>query len=225
MSSYLEDFEQAVADRLEAVPYFADITVLVDPQKNIVSEITSKIAKLQLLVAPFVSGADDGSPNLAGPFWDRIQLTVGVFHHPVIGAATKAPREVCEQVCAALKGWAPANLSGVLVPDKPSIELVADARLNIWNCNFKARGGFYNAMTQLPAVTHGANGLLTTLACATAGAAIFYTVDGTTPMPLAATGPGLLYTAPVALGLGTAVKARAFLAGYLHSDIISFIAP
>jgi hypothetical protein len=55
-----------------------------------------------------------------------------------------------------------------------------------------------------------------TLTCATAGAAVFYTLDGKNPMPRGST--AVLYTAPFTPGSGLTLKARSFLAGYLNSQ-------
>ena len=221
----LESLEQAVADRISTGAYFADKAVLVDPQKNILNEIQTKIQKLTLLIAPLVCRADDTDPNLLLPYFSNIPISVSVFHNPLLGVGTAHPREVCEQIHLRLKGWVPDNFTSSVQAAVPGIEMIDDSKLNIYNCNFTTRGGCIGVMTKLAAVTWVSAGGQTTLAGATAGAAIFYTIDGTTPMPLTANGPGALYTAPVAFASGTVVKARAFLAGYLYSDILTFTAP
>jgi hypothetical protein len=58
-----------------------------------------------------------------------------------------------------------------------------------------------------------------TLACATAGAAIYYTVDGTYPSSKASN--GTLYTAPFTAPSGSTVRAAAELSGYQQSQVIS----
>jgi hypothetical protein len=63
-----------------------------------------------------------------------------------------------------------------------------------------------------------------TLTCATNGATIYYTLDGTTPVP-PPTNPGAqIYTAPVQMVSGQTLRARAFLAGMTGSGVSSAVA-
>ena len=55
-----------------------------------------------------------------------------------------------------------------------------------------------------------------TLTCSTAGASIYYTLDGTTPSE-----SSTLYTGPIALTKTTTVKARAIKSGYSRSDVFT----
>lgn len=81
-------------------------------------------------------------------------------------------------------------------------------------------------------VTVSVNGGLATLACATAGAAIYYTLDGSFPSnPTAAIDPvknvpinvnSRLYTAPFAVTAGQVIRAAAYLPGYNPGPIARF---
>ena len=44
MSSALLQLETEIKERLESIPFFAALTVLVEPRKNIVAEVTARIA-------------------------------------------------------------------------------------------------------------------------------------------------------------------------------------
>jgi len=72
---------------------------------------------------------------------------------------------------------------------------------------FSPPGGTYAAAQQV------------TIACATPGAAIVFTTDGTTP----ATNNGTLYTAPVTIGSSTALKAFAYAGSLSNSPVSSVV--
>jgi len=59
------------------------------------------------------------------------------------------------------------------------------------------------------------NAFAVSISCATEGAAIYYTVDGTTP----ATDNGTLYTAPITINKTTVLRAAAFVTGYQPSNV------
>ena len=214
MSSALLQLETEVKDRLESLPFFAGITVLVEPRKNIVAEIQSRVAKLKTLIAPKVVSADDGHPNVHGTYFDDIRLVVGVFQNPLLKGEDPEPLEICEEIHKALKNWTPASLTNAINPRKPGIEQIADRQLNIFNCNFATRGGFVGALPEvaLPVITPEDDGF--SFSCATEGAAIFFTFDGSRPSPR----NGIFWTGEhQSPAPGVVIKARAFLAGYLDS--------
>lgn len=214
--SILEQLELEAADRLLSVPFFANIEVHVDPQKNIVAEVTAKIAKIKLLVAPLVASADVVHSDVPGPFFDNIELLVGVFQNPLLAGNLPSPRCVAEQVHAALHQWKPESIASLITSTKPSIRQVADKKLNIFNCSFTGSGGLGYVLPKVETPSWNAGSQ--TFGCATAGAAIFYTVDGRHPAPR----NGTLALGPVHFNHGTTVKARAWLAGYMASDILKF---
>ena len=62
------------------------------------------------------------------------------------------------------------------------------------------------------------------LTCPTAGAAIYYTIDGTDPSPNATESPtSILYTTAIAVGISTTIKAIAATGGDARSDIATAI--
>jgi hypothetical protein len=78
--------------------------------------------------------------------------------------------------------------------------------------------GTYTVQVATPTLSSGtfADSVDVTLACATAGASLRYTLNGTTP-----TSASTLYTAPVRLTTTTTVKARAFKSGMAESAVAS----
>lgn len=215
MSSALLQLETEIKGRIESIPFFAGLTVLVEPRKNLIAEITSKIAKLKTIIVPKVMSADDNHPNVHGVYFDDIRISIGVVQFDLLKGAHPGLWEIAEEIHKAMKNWTPASLSNAINPAKPGIAMVPDPQLNILECNFETRGGFIGALPTVatPVITPGAN---ITLACATAGAAIFYTLNNSNPQPR----NGTLYLAPFAApAAGTQLKARAFLAGYLNSQL------
>jgi hypothetical protein len=69
-----------------------------------------------------------------------------------------------------------------------------------------------------PTLTEGPP-LTLTLACATGGASIYYTIDGSFPGPGNSTGTATLYSGPFTVEAGTAVAFKAYLAGARGSGV------
>jgi hypothetical protein len=215
--SLKEQLEQEVADRILADPLFATVEVLVDPEKNVVEEVQRKIALLNRLVAPVVNGYSVLHPDVFGPYFDSINLDIGVFHNPKIAGAGPSPSAMAERVAALLHLWKPDSLSVPLKCEKDAITAVPDEKLNIWSVKVSASGGLTYVLPQVAPVTAAQVGNEVQLACATHGAAIFFTTDGKHPTPRNGTyfgeGDG------IQLEAATTIKARAWLAGYLASDL------
>lgn len=215
MASALLQLESELAERLESIPFFAGLNILVEPRKNLIAEISARIFKLKTVLVPKVVSAEDRHPNVHGVYFDDIRLVVGVFQNPLLKGDHPEPLEICEEVCKAFKNWTPDSLSNAINPAPPGIEPVPDEQLNIFNCHFSTKGGFVGALPECAAVTVQNLGGTIALACATPGAAIFYTTDGGAPIPRAAT----LYTAPIA---PVPLKARAWLAGYRAGPVLNW---
>lgn len=215
--SLLKQLEQEIADRLASGADFAGITVLADPQKNIVDEISQSLAKLKTLIAPLVTGAADESPNIPSPYFNRIDISVGIFQNPLLKGNDADVWTLAEKVAARLKGWTPDSLSNCLTPKKPTIERVADKNLNILSVGFETKGGFIAELEQVaaPGIDRVSNTNTIILSCATPLAPIYYTLDGTNPNPFT----GTLYAAPFDIVPPVTLRARAGRWGWLASKI------
>ncbi len=221
MGSMLEQLELQIADRFLANAFFGDIEVHVDPQKNIVAEVTRKIAQCAALVAPFVSGGGCALPDDEGPRLDPIKISVGCFVNPAFAASSSWSGKTCRDIaeeCASMRGmhhWKPDCLSTVLIPDAANcIEPIPDKVLNVWNVNFYAHSALTRVLAQVATPVWDGNNLTS----ATPGAAVFYTTNGNNPGTSSALAlPNLDFTA------GTTVKARAWLAGWLTSELLQFV--
>ena len=217
--SLLKQLEQQIADRLISGAFFAGLTVLADPQKNIVAEIEQNIAKLKTLVAPLVTGASDESPNVPSPYFNSIDISVGIFQNPLLKGGDPAVWDIAEQVEVRLKGWMPDGLSNVLTAKKPTIERIADRKLNILSVGFETKGGFIAQLEQVATPVLSRAGNTITLTCDTPLAPIYYTTDPAVlnPGPFA----GALYTSPFAINPPAILRARAGRWGWLASQILT----
>ena len=216
--SLLEQIRQEVADRISSDPLFAAVEVEIDPEKNIVAEITAKIAKLKRLVAPVVNAASVLKPDVFGPYFDEISIDVGVFHNPKIAGSGPSPCAMAERIASLLHLWKPDSLSVPLKCSKDALSAVPDEKLNIWSVKASASGGLTYVLPQLAAVVATRTVNEVVLSHATPGAAIFFTTDGNHPTPrngaYFASGDG------IEINTATTLKARAWLAGYLASPLL-----
>ena len=130
------------------------------------------------------------------------------FNNPAGGDYTLAPASPCRD--AGADGSAPpgTDLAGAARIQGSAVDMGAYEAIP---ANTVATPTF----TPLDGATF-AGSQAVTLACATAGAAIRYTLDGSEP-----TAASALYTAPVQLTQTTTVKARAFVAGMADSAAAS----
>jgi hypothetical protein len=228
MSSIIETLQQECADRLAALPYFAHIPVLVETLKDLQSEYQRALGPLQVTGGKSGAVVTLGTPTanvnwteLGGPFFDDIPLTVEVRENravnqdPAMGTLQSA-LAICEQVAAALTQFFPLSATGPVVPRHPTIVRVPDDDSVVqYHVQFTTMGGLSAVLPAAATPTSAVGGGQTTLSCATPGAAIFYTQDGTNPNPRGS----VLYTAPFT-PTGP-LKARAWLAGYLASGTLS----
>ena len=230
MSSVIEGIQAQIAAQLAATPYFASIPIVTEHIGDLQNQYakamgvadadTGKIGAIIIIISP---DANANWGNVPGPFYDEIKFSVQVSVNPSLANGTNGTGltalDICENVCQALHQFYPTLASGPIVPEKPTIQLFdrdGDSGTVTYLVNFKTMGGVRTVPPKIatPAIVNAGT---YTLTCSTSGAAIFYTTDGTNPSPL----NGTFYTGAFTPGTGLTLKARAFLAGYLTSDIAS----
>jgi len=226
MSSFLAQLQQQCADRLLSDPLFANVPVLTERIKDIGSEIDRALGPLNerggrngLVAVLLTPTANVNFENVFGPFFDEIKIVVRVIENvpvnqdPDTGSNIPAA-ELAERVCALLHHFQPDNAAGPVIAQKPALALANDPNNLSYDCLFKTSGGLTTVLPQVaaPVITNIAGHI--TITCATAGAAIFYTLDGSNASPR----NGTLYAAPFTPGAGLTLNARAWLAGYLASN-------
>jgi len=226
MSSVLSQIQQQCADRIQSDPLFATIPVLTERIKDIESEIDRALGPLNqadgktgIVAIVLTPTANANFDNVFGPFFDDIRIVVRVIENVPINqdpntGTNVAAAEAAEKICALLHHFYPDAANGPVVAQKPSIALGNDPNNLSYDCRFKTAGGLAIVLPQaaMPVIANNSGAI--TITCATAGAAIFYTLDGSNASPR----NGTLYTGTFTPSTGLTLKARAWLAGYLASE-------
>lgn len=219
--------QQQVADQISSQPFFAHIPVITELAGDIVNEMARALGPVSVeggkvggIVVVMSPDANASFKELSGPFFDQIDIHVQVTTHVEFAKDPDAgigvtDLDICEAVCKALNQFYPTSANSPLAPKTPTIQLMEkEGGLTTRLCRFNAQSGLSADLTRvaLPGISNNTG--IYTLSCATPGAAIFYTLDGSNPMPR----NGTFYTAPFTPTTGRTLKVRAFLAGYLNSD-------
>jgi hypothetical protein len=220
--SILSSIQQQCADRLQADPLFANVPVLTERIRDIESEIARALGPLNdqngrtgLVAIILTPTANVNFENVFGPFFDDIKIVVRVIENVPVNqdantGTNVAAADAAEKVCSLLHHFQPDNANGPVTAQKPSVALGNDPNYLSYDCRFKTSGGLTSVAPQAATPVITQNSGVYSIACATAGAAIFYALDGSNPMPR----NGALYTASFTCAPGLTLKARAFLAVY-----------
>ena len=190
MASTLLTFQQEVADRIVADPFFNNITVVTESIKDIASVVNIAVGKTGMCVIVATPSAGKPFANLNTPYWEDIAVTVVVVEHPAINPTGKQALEACEKIAALLNPpWVPVTYSRCLVPKSPTIRLMPDKVWRVYHVLYSASGGVSYVPDQVAPVVFVNDPqppvlpVRVTLSCATEGAAIYFTTDGTAATP------------------------------------------
>jgi hypothetical protein len=232
MSSILQQIQTDCANALVADPYFANVPVLAERLQDLGSRVDIALNSLGVCVTVATPVATVRHPNQPGPYFERIQIVARVVEQVTVnqntaaGGTGKGALEVAEYVCAVLHHFRPQNLGETVVCDDPTIKLASEPQRLAYDVQFRTQGGLAYPLPVLDAPALAQSGETVSIAAATSsstpvpGAAIFYTRDATFPSPR----NGALYTAPFATTTGQTVRASAWLAGYISSQIATLVA-
>jgi len=174
--------------------------------------------KAGLLVIVMMSEGEVPSPNGPGPALELVQV-LRVIENPMINEGTDGTgltvEEVATNVLSALHHWTNDGRQS-LYPAKTALKEVNLANGIGYDVSFKR-------LLQITPRTAVARPVLAiadpsmTITCATSGASIYYTTDGSFPSPLS----GTLYSGAVDIGsldAGTVIRAAAFKSPLRGSD-------
>lgn len=216
---FLSEMRDAVQAFTQADPFFSDIQIINERLKDIEGKLDVSLGTLGgvavVLVTPLVGGV---LPNVAGANFRDIQFVARVLENVTINDTGKAALDVAVYLAALWCQAKPDTFAGALRPAQNVISLGNDPTFLSYDVTFLTEAGTKITIPKLSAVvasTMGADVALQ-LEEATPGAAIFYTLDGSPPIPRNPSAH--LYTAPFAFTAGQPLRARAWLAGYTASD-------
>jgi hypothetical protein len=179
--------------------------------------------------------ADTNFENVPGPYLDDVSLIAFVEENvqtnrdSIIGTNQRA-RALATLIASLWHQVQTFSTKGPLVVIKPSIQRLisfdklADDGKVAYRVNARANLLLNANLPQVatPVISNTSSSV--SVSCATAGAALFYTLDGSNPSPR----NGTLYTAPFTPSAALTLKVRGWLAGYLASEpamIITDAAP
>jgi hypothetical protein len=166
-----------------------------------------------VLVTPKVGGV---ITNVLGANFKDIKFVARIFENLNLNDTGKACLDVAVYTAAFWSQLRLDTLSSALRPDPDTITLGNDPRGLNYDVNFATEGGTKIQIQRLQDLTIDASDLgAIALAEATAGAALFYTIDSSYPHPR--NPAAQLFLAPFAAPSGTTLRARAWLPGYLPS--------
>lgn len=215
--TFLSDIREATKALIEADPYFADVPVVTEGIKDFLSELDTKLAQIEglciLLVTPTVG---ECLVNVQGANFAGIKLIARIYESPILNASGKVALDTAIYLVALLSQSKPDSLASALKPDASPIVLSNDPKYLAYDVIFETEGGTKIDIPQLAAPTADTTSLSAiTLSHPTPGAATFYTLDGSAPIPRnpAAT----LFQASFSALAGQAIRAKSWLAGYLPS--------
>ena len=218
MPSILASIQQEIADRLLADPFFATIPVLVETPRDLNFELQAGVAAAGTYGVVQTPQASVASATAPGPTFDPVEFAVR-FRENVPVASSPHALEVAETALALLHLYRPPTFNEVLSAAPHALQRVSEPNVVTYEIRVRTQACAAYAIPQLDGPTVTSAGTRSpqtvTLGTDTAGAAIFYTLDGTQPAPRSPSAH--LYTAPFTVGAPALLRARAWLAGYLTS--------
>lgn len=239
MPDALQQLQLDIAAMLQADALFEGVQIIVSRPRSaedavlIESNIDSALAGLVqvessgevfkggLAIIIMMSEGEVPAPNVPGPQLELVQ-TVRVIENPLVNMGADGTQITAEQgalnVLSTLHHWNPGH--GVLTADTRNAlkEVNMEGRVT-YDVRFRRDAGITpRGFVQRPLIAL-ADGMMT-LSCGTAGASIYYTLDGSFPGSGGISGQ--LYTAPVDVSVltsGSTIRAAAFATGKRGSDI------
>jgi hypothetical protein len=214
-------FQQDIAGRLAADPFFATIPIVIEDQGVTGPEVEQALAagtlarggKAGAAVIVFQSEEETQDPDVDGPR-ELATVRVRCLETPRINRSTAGTASPAQAIAQRVKTLCHLWLRAGVDVTVRGAGRYADKR-GLIGKDVVLRTIIDQAPPgRTPAVSIAGPSTAVTLSCGAGSASIYYTIDGTFP------GPGATaYTGHFAVSSGTLVRAAAYLAGSAGSDI------
>jgi len=218
MSSILTSIQQEVADCLLADPFFASIPILVEQPRDLSFELQASVAAAGTWGVVLVPQALVNAPTAPGPYFDPVEIAVRFRENVPVSEGPHA-LEVAETALALLHLFRPTTFNEVLIAAPTALKAVKEPDVVAYDIYIRTQAGASYAIPQLDAPSISSTGSVSPVTVAIssdqAGAAVFYTLDGSQPAPRGPT--SFLYTSPFVVGAPSLLRTRAWLAGFVAS--------
>jgi hypothetical protein len=223
-----------IAARLDADEWFVDINVLTERKADIVAAIEKSVGPMKgkggksgTCVVVMSPTASDEYPDAPGAYLHPL-ATVRVLENPLINNSAvgtkKEALSTAKRLVMVLKHFEVDGVFSGLIPNKPTVVPVADPVAPVaYEVTFRTADKDKDIVSKVAPVSispdGGAAPQTVTLACATVGAAIYYTTDGS--FPWCGNNQATLYSVPFSVNNPATVRAGAFLSGAIASNVNS----
>lgn len=227
--SDLITIQTAIAERIRSDAWLGDVPVLERRQGVVDSDVAAALGVLNsatgkrgAVIIVAMPTVDVPEPNTVGPALS-VQPSIRVIEKPLFnrreGGTGRQAEEIAIRLLRLLHLVQLGCGTGTLVADKRAIEpaSLGDAQSLGYDVFFTAQGYCAFAPIALPGIAVAAGEA--TLTCATEGAEIYCTLDGTYPRP----GAGTRYEAPIAVVAGQTLRAAAYLGERVPSSVTSLL--
>lgn len=228
MKAQLKQDQEDFFHRISSDEFFADVKVLMEDTGNTEADIDqslntllAKAAKAGACVVVLMPSLGNDSPNAPGPRY-VVRMTCQVIDQPLTNlgdsGTKKSVAEISERVRMICHHFNTGRGNVYALASQEPIPV--DVGKNSYGVVFTRPGGdAAPRKVGTPVIDASADDAPATLTitCATAGATIHYTLDGSPPY--ASNPAALVYSAPVNLATAATVRAAASLAEHQPSDI------
>jgi hypothetical protein len=198
-----------------------DINAEIEKSLGLVKQVSGKLGACVILQQPMADDRGSAAPGgLLQVVWTFLVLEDPLLNDSANGHQIRALK-LCRRLVRVVKLYAAGGMATTMLADPKTIVPIANPIAPIayqvtFRCTETSGGTMQKVIQPTIAPNGGVTPQLVTLSSGTAGAAIYYTLDGSHPWSGNPT--AFLYAAPFNVNAAATLRARAFKAGYVGSD-------